>query len=177
MADIFISYKSEEYKEANRLKELLAEQGISCWIAPASMRGGSNYAAEIPKAIKKCKVFVLLLTEKAQNSRWVPKELGQAIGEGKKVFPFMLENFTLREDFDFLLKNVQYYRAFEDREKMEKNLARDVCEYLGIEYTEKKDLPSEEKNKPETEHSFAEKTGETLLKSKKQKKQHVARIK
>lgn len=49
---VFISYKSEEYDDANWVKSVLEKNGISCWMAPMSIRGGSNYASEIPQAIK-----------------------------------------------------------------------------------------------------------------------------
>ena len=95
MADVFISYKAEEFNDANWIRTVLETNGLSCWMAPASIPGGSSYAAEIPKAIRAAKVFVLVLSEKCQLSRWVPRELDQAINEGKTILPFMLENCQL----------------------------------------------------------------------------------
>ncbi len=69
--DVFISYKAEEFDEANWVRGTLEHNGISCWMAPASIMGGSSYAEEIPKAIRECRVFVLLLSEKSQRSKWV----------------------------------------------------------------------------------------------------------
>ena len=73
MKEVFISYKAEEYNEAMAVKQVLEANGISCWMAPESISGGSNYASEIPRAIRECTVFVLILSEQAQKSRWVPK--------------------------------------------------------------------------------------------------------
>ena len=66
MADVFISYKSEEFDDANWVKAALETNGISCWMAPMCIPGGSNYAVEIPQAIREAKVFVLILSEKSQ---------------------------------------------------------------------------------------------------------------
>ena len=66
-------------------------------MAPACIPGGSSYAVEIPQAIRECKVFVLILSEKSQLSKWVPRELDQAINAGKTVMPFMLENCSLKD--------------------------------------------------------------------------------
>lgn len=115
MADVFISYKAEEYSEANWVKTTLETNGISCWMAPMSIPGGSNYAVEIPRAIRAAKAFVLILSEKSQLSKWVPRELDQAINESKTILPFMLENCPLRDDFVFYLSNVQRYAAYENK--------------------------------------------------------------
>ena len=73
MKDVFISYKTEEKEEAGWVKSVLEENGISCWIAPACIPGGSSYAIEIPQAIKQAKVFVLILSSKAQSSQWISR--------------------------------------------------------------------------------------------------------
>ena len=78
---VFISYKTEEFDDANWVRATLENNGISCWMAPMCIPGGSSYAVEIPNAIKQCTVFVLILSEKSQLSKWVPRELDQAINE------------------------------------------------------------------------------------------------
>ena len=64
MRDVFISYKAEELEEASWVKSVLENNGISCWMAPACIPGGSNYAVEIPQAIRQAKVFVLILSSR-----------------------------------------------------------------------------------------------------------------
>lgn len=113
--EVFISYKSEEFDKANWVKTILETNEITCWMAPMDIKGGSNYALEIPKAIRECKIFVLILSEKAQTSKWVPKELDQAINEEKTIMPFMLEDCLLKEDFNFYLTNVQRYEAYKNK--------------------------------------------------------------
>ncbi len=126
MKDVFISYKAEEYDEANELKSILERNGISCWMAPASIPGGSSYATEIPHAISEARVFVLVLSSKAQNSQWISKEIDLAINKGKIVLPFMLENCTLKDDFNFYLSNVQRYEAFENKSKAIEKMIREI---------------------------------------------------
>ena len=78
-------------------------------MAPASIPGGSSYAAEIENAIAGCKVFVLLLSEAAMNSKWVEKELDRAISRDKLVLPLRTSDFELNPQFSFYLSNVQFY--------------------------------------------------------------------
>ena len=129
--DVFISYKAEELNEARWVRNALESCGISCWMAPDSIVGGTSYAQEIPAAIRGCKVFVLILSELAQTSKWVPRELDQAINENKIIMPFMLENCPLRDDFSFYLTNVQRYYAYENKMSAMEKMAKEILGILG----------------------------------------------
>lgn len=143
--DVFISYKSEEFQEADWVRQQLESGGISCWMAPNSITGGASYATEIPQAIRSCRVFVLILSRRAQLSQWVPKELDQAINCGKIIMPFMLENCPLEDDFSFYLSNVQRYPAYEGREAAMQRMLREIRMLLGCDMAEP---PAEAKKEP-----------------------------
>lgn len=143
--DVFISYKSEEFQEADRVRQQLESGGISCWMAPNSITGGASYATEIPQAIRSCRVFVLILSRRAQLSQWVPKELDQAINCGKIIMPFMLGNCPLEDDFSFYLSNVQRYPAYEGREAAMQRMLREIRTLLGCDRAEP---PAEAKKEP-----------------------------
>lgn len=131
MKNVFISYSSKDFDTVNSLKAMLETNGISCWMAPFSIPGGSSYAQEIPTAIKKCKVFLLMLSRSSQMSQWVPKELSLALSYGKTVLPFMIENCELTEMFNFFLTDVQRYDKFESQSENIRNLIetiKDKCE-------------------------------------------------
>ena len=131
MKDVFISYKAEEIAEASWVKSVLENNGISCWMAPSCIPGGSSYAVEIPHAIKNAKVFVLILSSKAQSSRWVSREIDLALNEGKIVLPFMLENCALQDDFNFYLTNVQRYSAYENKVAAMEKMIGEIKAILG----------------------------------------------
>ena len=153
--DVFISYKAEEFDDANWVKATLERNGISCWLAPASIPGGSSYAVEIPQAIRSCKVFVLMLSEKSQKSKWVPRELDQAINEGKTVMPFMLENCALQDDFNFYLTNVQRYAAYESKSKA---IEKMIVEIKAILKSEEPIAAPAAEEKPQPENTSGAKT-------------------
>lgn len=129
---VFISYKSEEFDEALWVKNTLEQQGITCWMAPMSITGGASYAAEIPAAINNCRVFVLILSEKVQKSKWVPRELDQAINANKVIMPFMLEDCQLKDEFKFYLSNIQRYFAYQDKLATMDIMSREIRSILGI---------------------------------------------
>lgn len=126
MKDIFISYKAEQIQTANWVKAQLESNGLGCWMAPGDIPGGSNYAAEIPQAIRQCKIFVLLLSSQAQTSPWVAREVDLALNERKVVMPFMLEDCVLQDDFNFYLTNVQRYAAYQGKESVMQKMIQDI---------------------------------------------------
>lgn len=154
--DVFISYKAEEFDEASWVKATLEHNGITCWMAPMSIPGGSSYALEIPQAIRNCKVFVLILSEKSQQSKWVPRELDQAINESKTVMPFMLENCTLKDDFNFYLTNVQRYAAYESKARAMEKMIREIKAILAVRSKETSDDPHEPAPDPTPEEKPTE---------------------
>lgn len=125
MHDVFISYSSKDFSQAETVRNVLEKNGIPCWMAPRDIPGGSNYTKEIPSAIRNCQVFVLILSQNAQSSHWVLKELDSAVNCGKVILPFMLEDCQLNDEFNFLLTGAQRYAAYQKKvEAMEKLIGR-----------------------------------------------------
>ena len=115
MKEIFISYSTIDTQSAETVRNVLEKNGLSCWMAPRDIPGGSNYTKEIPGAIRNCKAFVLILSENAQNSHWVLKELDSAVNCGKVILPFMVEDCALNDEFNFLLTGAQRYSAYQKK--------------------------------------------------------------
>lgn len=104
---VFISYSSADYVMANRIRNILIQNNIECWMAPESIPGGSDYAHEIPSAIENCEYFLLVLSYDAQKSIWVPKELDLAIDYKKIVLPVKIDASVMEPSFKLRLSNVQ----------------------------------------------------------------------
>ena len=126
MKEIFISYSTMDIVAAETVRDVLETNGLSCWMAPRDIPGGSNYTKEIPIAIRNCTVFVLILSQNAQNSHWVLKELDSAVNAGKVILPFMLEDCILNDEFNFLLTGAQRYAAYQKKAEALETLIRRV---------------------------------------------------
>ncbi|MCC8015598.1 MAG: toll/interleukin-1 receptor domain-containing protein [Eubacterium sp.] len=127
--DIFISYSSNDFDKVNNVKHILEINGISCWMAPQSIPTGSSYAKEIPVAIRNCKVFLLMITSKSQESQWVSKEVSLALSECKCVMPFVIEDCILTDMFNFFLTDIQRYYAFD----LKSDSLRELIERIRLE--------------------------------------------
>lgn len=129
--DAFISYKSCDYETAVWLRSVLETNGITCWMAPQDIPGGSSYAKAIPEAIEHCRILVVVISKNTQSSIWVPKELDTAINKGKIVMPFMVDDVPLRDDFNFYLSNVQRYSAFKNKTAAVEKMIAEIKGVLG----------------------------------------------
>lgn len=170
MNEVFISYKAEEYEEANNVRIILEKNGISCWMAPESIKGGLSYAIEIPKAIKECRVFVVILSEKAQNSKWVPREIDQAINYNKIIMPFAIENCPLKDEFNFYLTNVQRFEAYKNKSLAIEKMVSEIKAILNVSDVETP-LEKAEVVVSDEEHSINKKPKKEKRKIKKAKKE------
>lgn len=131
--DVFISYSSKESSIAYTVKGVLEENGISCWMAPESIAPGANYMQEIPEGIENCKVFLILLSQAAQESTWVQNELSQAASYGKTIIPFMIQKCDINKAFSFALSNSQRMDAYENMSKKLKELVIRIKGILSVE--------------------------------------------
>lgn len=104
---VFLSYSSANAEDAEALKALMEKGGISVWMAPHEISFGESFADIIPPAIEKCACFVLLVTEEAQQSAWVPKELDHAIRFQKPIVPVWRKEVPLNNAFQFSLIDCQ----------------------------------------------------------------------
>lgn len=111
---VFVSYSSQDRKLVNAIVNMMKEEGISYWIAPEMIPAGSSYAREIPRAIKECEVFLLVLSRTSQKSIWVEKEIDNAISHRKTIIPFQIDDVPLNDTFRFYLNNVQMISYAQD---------------------------------------------------------------
>ncbi len=111
MGYAFISYSTHNTADAEIFRRICESHHIDTWMAPHNIPAGSQYAQVISKAIKDCSCFVLLLTEHAQNSVWVAKEVERAINHKKTIIPVMLEPITLNDEFEFYISSNQIVKV------------------------------------------------------------------
>jgi len=93
MADIFISYASEDRARVRPLAEALQERGFKVWW-DRSLAAGQDYTAIIEKELKDAKAVIVVWTQSSANSTFVRDEAGRARDEGRLV-PVSLDNVQI----------------------------------------------------------------------------------
>lgn len=145
---VFISYSRKDTDWADRIKATLESNGVSCWMDRAGIKAGERYTKEIINAIKRCDVFLLVLSPNAEQSEWVPKELGKAIQYHKYIIPVKITDFEV-EEFELQLENIQIFELDSLSEIQNQiNLVKTVKDVLQLKpadhqpYTQIPDEPS-----------------------------------
>ena len=126
MGYAFISYSTKNQAEADAMRAFLNKNQIETWMAPGDIPAGQRYAAVIAQAVRDCACVVLMLTDAAQNSVWVTKEIERAVNYRKPIIPVQLEDVTLNDEFEFYISTdqlVAVHKVDEQTPEIQKVLA------------------------------------------------------
>ena len=131
MADVFISYSSVNKDAANAICHVLEENGVRCWIAPRDILQGFDYGDVIEKAIRSCKLFVLVYSKTAAVSPWVKGEVNIAFTEGKTILPYRIDETLLEGGLRVMLNQYHWIDSYPDYKRCFKDLLTSVEANLG----------------------------------------------
>lgn len=90
---IFVSYSTRDLEYVNQIKEALKGlPDVSLFIAEYSLNPGQSLSKDVLKKINDCDLFLLLWSEEAKSSEWVPMEIGAAKAKTKRILPVILQS-------------------------------------------------------------------------------------
>ena len=87
---IFVSYSTKDLVQVDLLKRQLADTLIEVFIAEHSVTPSQKLAPAISNAITECDIFIVIWSDNAKGSEWVPQEIGKADALGKIILPLIL---------------------------------------------------------------------------------------
>lgn len=90
MADIFISYASEDRPSTRWLAEALEACGWSVWWDDRGLRGGQDFERVIEEEIAAARVVIVVWSQNSIDSEWVRAEAAQGLRE-KKLVPVRID--------------------------------------------------------------------------------------
>lgn len=108
---VFISYSTQNQELADQARALLKKENINCWMAPYDIPAGAKYAFEIANALEKCGCVLLLLTEEAQASVHVEREIEMAVSYRKQIVAMHLDDSELNLGFKYYIGSQQIVRV------------------------------------------------------------------
>ncbi|HEU6439782.1 MAG TPA: TIR domain-containing protein [Terriglobales bacterium] len=109
---VFISYSGEDQAVGEQVCRLLEEQGIPCWMAPRNVLPGHDYGEQIIDAIESTRVMVLILSEHANSSQFVKREVERAIAKGRVVIPLRVQNVQPSRALELFVSRSQWVDAW-----------------------------------------------------------------
>lgn len=113
---IFISHSSADAACAQRMCEKLEENGLTCFIAPRDIKAGSLYAEEIVDGIDRSDAMILLLSQKADGSPHVLREIERACSKKIPIYVYKLEDFSLSKAMEYFVMTHQWVDQSSDRQ-------------------------------------------------------------
>ena len=139
MFNVFVSYSTTDLSHVEELKLQLAAYEVEIFVAEHSVLAGEDLSKEIKEAIARCDLFVLLWSQEARRSDWVPQEIGIADQQGKLIVPLVLEENLQLTGF---ISGLKYIDVTKDRQ-----LAFKEAQSRVFEAVEKKKKLEQEKQK------------------------------
>ena len=89
--DVFISFSSQDQEEAERLKNILEEKGLICFMSSKKLTGGDFFSDKIKTALQSSRELCLLYSPSSKRSSWVTTEWGAAWALNKRITPVLLD--------------------------------------------------------------------------------------
>jgi len=123
----FISYASDNREKADKICAALEQRGFVCWIAPRDVRAGREYADEIILGLERSAAVVLVLSEAANTSVFVLREVERAVAKEINVIPVRIEEITPSPGLELFISGTHWLDAFDgDWDEHMNRLARDL---------------------------------------------------
>lgn len=152
---IFLSHSSKNAKEAEAVCKVLEQAGHKCFLAPRDIPSGREYAEEIVNGIDSSSAVVLLLSEAANSSPHVLREIERAVSKKLSIIVYKLEDVELSKSMEYFLMTHQWVN-----EKSDKGYKEILSCINGLEdknAAKGAELEADEKKKPDKK-GFAVKT-------------------
>ena len=105
---IFISHSSKDADVALKICNILEKNGKNCFIAPRDIRMGKEYAEEIINGIDGAEAMLLLMSESANKSPHVLREVERAVSKSVPILVYTLENVELSKSMEYFLMSHQW---------------------------------------------------------------------
>ncbi len=145
--DIFISYKDndEGMYFAKQLSEALEDMNYSVYFNPNEHKS-SDFTEKIEVAVKNCKDFILIVSQKCltdlmsgNEKDWVRFELLTAREQGKNIIPLMLNGVKMPSRFEDMPEALQFLPKIDNIEvlKPQQFSVSPLSELMGVIVSEK----------------------------------------
>ena len=89
--DIYICYSRKDNEVATEICQFLDQQGLTYWIDRTGITSGDAYAQYVVNAIQTSHLFLFIISESSEKSRFCINELDIALRYNKHVFPLRID--------------------------------------------------------------------------------------
>lgn len=108
---IFISHSSENTEEVHHLTQSLNKEELKFWLASRDIKPGDTWATSIMNAIESSSVILLLLSESANSSQQVSREVEEAVRLNIPIIPVIMGSFQVSKGLMYFINSHQWIDA------------------------------------------------------------------
>ena len=108
---VFISHSSTDATIAQEICSTLETSNIQCFLAPRDIRSGYEYASEILYGLDRSDILLLLLSNRANQSPHVLREVERAVSNATPIIVYKLEEVELTKSMEYFLMTHQWLNA------------------------------------------------------------------
>ena len=108
---VFVSFASEDIELARRAVHSLERAGFRCWLSERDIEPAASYPAAITDALARSGALLLILTESANASPHVLREIELAFNARIPILPIRLSGVLPSSDLAYFLSTTQWLDA------------------------------------------------------------------
>lgn len=108
---VFISHSNQDQAWAQGVCDAFEASGLRCWMAPRDMAAGVDWPAQIVEAIANAALMVLILSEPANRSPQVLREVDRAVNHGVNVLALRIGDFPLSRNLEYFISMCHWLDA------------------------------------------------------------------
>ena len=112
MAEVFVSYSSQDFEEVHGIVQRLRGVGVSVWMDEGGIGAAALWSEAIVEAINDCKVLIMMVSGHSTGSPNVVKEVMLASESGKVILPVYLEEAEIPSRLKYQLTGIQHLETF-----------------------------------------------------------------
>ncbi|HKQ05499.1 MAG TPA: toll/interleukin-1 receptor domain-containing protein [Blastocatellia bacterium] len=130
MRRIFISYSNKDTAFVAQLERMFRQIDVTGFLDQSDMAAGAPISSQIREAIRSASAVLVLLSEDAVRSNWVPFEIGLAQSLGKPIIPVLLPTSELNKSILDLVKD---YQVIDARNKPIPEIVKEIDSALELQ--------------------------------------------
>lgn len=108
--EVFLSHSNQDRVFVDSLAEVMRRHGVPVWYSQTNILGGRQWHDEIGAALKRCDWFLIVLSPKSVESKWVQGEVMYALNHNhydKKIVPLMYQSCDYEDQLSWMLPTFQ----------------------------------------------------------------------
>eukprot|EP00049_Salpingoeca_infusionum_P010528 m.182004 g.182004 ORF g.182004 m.182004 type:complete len:755 (-) comp14666_c0_seq7:4629-6893(-) len=93
--EVFISYSWANKGRVARIRDLLEQSGITCWMDEVQMSGGQQLYEEIDRGVTAAKIFLACISDDYATSKNCQREIQLAADRNKLILPIWVADIAI----------------------------------------------------------------------------------